>query len=110
MATPYYLSFQDEAQAISVLYTTTVTPETLDEDGNVITEATSQVTPNYQNIDVLGTVYEPAPIPTPEDYVPVPYPDPNYGVNVLVLDSEDATPLQPYAVQPSPFPQRIWGI
>ena len=109
MATPYYLSFQDEAQAISVLYTTTVTPETLDEDGNVVTEATSQVTPNYQNIDIMGVVYQPAPIPTPEDYVPVPYPAPNYGVNVLVLDSEDATPLQAYAVQPSPYPQRVWA-
>jgi len=109
MATPYYLSFQDEAEAISVLYTTTVTPETLDEEGNVLVEATVTTTPNYQNIDVLGTVYEPAPDPVPEDYVPVPYPAPNYGVNVLVLDSEDATPLQPYAVQPSPYPQRVWA-
>ena len=108
MATPYYLSFQDEVQAISVLYTTTVTPETLDEDGNIVTEATTQVTPNYQNIDVLGTVYEPAPIPTPEDYVPVPYPAPNYGVNVLVLDNEDAEPLQAYAVQID-VPQRVWA-
>ena len=109
MATPYYLAFEDEAQATSVLYTTTVTPEVLDEEGNVITEEVITVTPNYANIDVLGTVYEPAPIPTPEDYVPIPYPAPNYGVNVLVLQSEDPAPLAPYAVNPT-LPQRVWAI
>jgi hypothetical protein len=110
MTTPYYLAFTDEAQANSVLYTTTVTPEVLDEDGNVITPEVITVTPNYLNIDVLGTVYEPAPDPVPEDYVPVPYPAPNYGVNVLVLESEDPAPLVPYAVTPSPYPQRVWAI
>ena len=107
--TPLYLSFTDAEQANSVLYTTTVTPETLDEEGNVLVEATVTTTPNYQNIDPLGTVYEPAPEPMPEDYEPVPYPAPNYGVNVLVLDNEDSTPLLPYSVQPSPFPQRVWA-
>jgi hypothetical protein len=104
--TPYYLAFTDEAQSISVLYTTT--PPVVDEDGKIIAEET--VTPNYANISTIGTVYEPAPIPTPEDYVPVPYPAPNFGVNVLVIDGEDASPLEPYAVMPSPFPQRIWAI
>jgi hypothetical protein len=109
MANPYYLAFTDEAQANSVLYTTTIAPAVIDEEGNVITEEVITVTPNYLNIDVLGTVYEPAPIPTPEDYVPVPYPAPNYGVNVLVLNTEDPTPLMPYAVTPS-SPQRVWAI
>jgi hypothetical protein len=96
---PYYLSFQDEAEANSVLYTTIV-----NEQGEVVSK-----TPNYQNIDVLGVVYEPAPIPMPEDYVSVPYPAPNYGVNVLVLDNEDSAPLQPYAVNVD-VPQRVWAI
>jgi hypothetical protein len=104
MATPYYLAFTDEAQATSVLYT--ITPS-IEIDGVVTADAV--ITPNYQNIDVLGTVYEPAPIPTPEDYVPVPYPSPNYGVNVLVLETEDPAPLAPYAVDPS-LPQRVWAI
>jgi len=104
--TPYYLAFTDEAQATSVLYTTT--PAVLDEDGTIIAEET--ITPNYINIDTIGVVYEPAPEPVPEDYVPVPYPAPNWGVNVLLLDGEDAEPLQPYSVQPSPFPQRVWAI
>lgn len=104
--TPYYLAFTDEAQANSVLYTTV--DEVTDADGNVVIEAS--VTPNYANISVIGTVYEPAPIPTPDDYVPVPYPAPNYGVNVLVIEGEDATPIETYAVQPWPFPMRIWAI
>ena len=104
--TPYYLAFTDEAQATSVLYTTT--PAVLDEDGTIIAEET--ITPNYMTIDTIGTVYEPAPDPVPEDYVPVPYPVPNWGVNVLLLDGENAEPLQPYSVTPSPFPQRVWAI
>lgn len=108
--TPYYLSFTDEAQATSVLYTTTVTPAVIDEDGKELSPEVITVTPNYANIDVIGVVYEPTPIPTPEDYVPVPYPAPNWGVNVLVIDGEDAEPLLPYSVQPSPFPQRVWAI
>ena len=88
--TPFYLSFQDEAKANSVLYT----------DGQ----------PNYQNISVLGVVYQPAPDPLPDGYVRVPYPAPNYGVNVLVLDDEDATPIEQYAVNPEPYAQRVWNI
>jgi hypothetical protein len=109
MTTPYYLSFTDEAQSISVLYTTTVTPAVIDEDGKEISPEVITVTPNYANIDVIGVVYEPAPIPTPDDYVPVPYPAPNWGVNVLVIDGEDASPIEPYAVQIS-IPQRLWAL
>ena len=128
MAIPYYLAFTDEAQSISVLYTTTTeylyedrygqpypstvkyTDEMLEDNGATFMGVETTVTPNYANISVLGTVYEPAPIPTPEDYVPVPYPAPNYGVNVLVIDGEDASALEPYAIMPSPFPQRVWAI
>jgi hypothetical protein len=112
MSTPYYLAFTDEAQAQSVLYTYHPATYELDADGKptdvVITE--EYWTPNYANISTLGTVYEPAPVPLPDPYVPVPYPAPNYGVNVLVIDGEDATPIKPYAVMPSPFPQRVWAI
>jgi hypothetical protein len=107
--TPYYLAFTDEAQATSVLYTTTVTPAVIDEEGKEVSAEVITVTPNYMNIDTIGTVYEPAPIPISEDYVPVPYPAPNWGVNVLVLDGENAEPLEPYSVQPNPFPQRVWA-
>ena len=101
----FYLSFQDEAEAKSVLYT--VTPAVLNEEGEVVTE--EQVKPNYMNIDILGVVYEPRPEDAPEDYEPVPYPAPNFGVNVRVVGGEDPTPLQQYSVQPKPYPQRVWA-
>lgn len=100
----FYLAFQDEAEANFVLYT--VTPAEMDEEGNTLQEATIKA--NYQNIDVLGTVYEPRPEDAPEDYEPVPYPAPNYGVNVRVVEGEDATALEPFAVQLA-VPQRVWG-
>ena len=101
----FYLAFKDEEEANAILYNTT--PAVVDEDGVIIVEA--YVTPNYQNISVLGTVYEPAPIPTPEDYKPIPYPAPNWGVNVRLVEGEDAEALEPYAVEPEPFPQRVWA-
>ena len=157
MSTPYCLSFQDEAQAISVLYTTTTepiyelvpvvpevlvtlyeyedsngepftspiqfTPEALADDGFTLKGTTQEpetvntqtgektvLTPKYRNIDMLGIVYQPAPDPLPDGYVRVPYPAPNYGVNVLVLDDEDATPIEQYAVNPEPYAQRVWNI
>ena len=83
-----YLSFTDEAEANLVLYTDDVA--------------------NYQNIDVIGTVYQRPPEPTPEDYVPIPYPAPNFGVNIRLLDDEDIEPLKPYIIQPK-HPVRVWA-
>jgi hypothetical protein len=83
-----YLSFQDENEANSVLYT--------------------NLLPNYQNIDVIGVVYQKTPQPIPEDYIPMPYPAPNFGVNIRLMDDEDIEPLKPYIIQPK-HPIRIWG-
>jgi len=83
-----YLSFTDEAEANLVLYTDDVA--------------------NYQNIDVIGTVYQRPPEPTPEDYVPIPYPAPNFGVNIRLMDDEDIEPLKPYIIQPK-HPVRVWA-
>jgi hypothetical protein len=83
-----YLSFTDEAEANSVLYTDDVA--------------------NYQNIDVIGTVYQRPPEPTSEDYVPIPYPAPNFGVNIRLMDDEDIEPLKPYIIQPK-HPVRVWA-
>ncbi len=88
------LSFQDEAESLPILYT--IVPDS------------SEMTPNYQNISVLGTVYQRPPEPTPEDYEPIPYPPPNYGVNIRLLDDEDKTPLEPYIVEPK-NPIRVWA-
>ena len=104
------LSFQDESQSIPILYTIVPTEFELDENGNPteIVKTESYLQPNYQNISVLGTVYQRPPIPTPDDYVPIPYPPPNYGVNIRLLDDEDIEPLKPYIVEPK-NPVRVWA-
>ena len=83
-----YLAFTDETEANLVLYTDDVA--------------------NYQNIDVIGTVYQRSPEPTPEDYVPIPYPAPNFGVNIRLMENEDIEPLKPYIIQPK-HPVRVWA-
>ena len=62
----FYLKFPDEATAKSVLYTTTTTLAVVDSEGNVITPATNEVKPNFANIDIIGTIYESPPEPTPD--------------------------------------------
>ena len=97
----FYLRFNDEVQATSVLYTTTL--EVTDEHGVVVQEGS--VKPNYANIDVIGTIYKATPVDAPEDYVPVALD--GYHVNVRVID-EDATALISYSVVPT-VPRRVWG-
>jgi hypothetical protein len=98
--TPYYLKFNDEAEALSVLYTTVL--EVQDEEGNVIVQAS--VTPNYVNISTIGTIYEPMPDPLPEP-APEPVPYEGWHVNVLAEESPELTVYQVFPV----VPMRIWG-
>ena len=93
-----YLSFKDESEALSILYTFV----------SMENEIESYLQPNYQNISVIGIVYKRPPIPMPLDYVPEPYPAPNWGVNIRLLDDENIEPLQPYIVEPK-NPIRIWA-
>jgi hypothetical protein len=98
-----YLSFQDAAQADSVLYT--VTPEVVDEDGNVVSEA--YTTPNFINIDVLGILYQKQEIPDPEN---PPIPLEGWHVNVRVMPDEDSAPLNAFEVSPAPSVwRRVWA-
>lgn len=86
----YMLRFADEAEATGILYTET--------DGTL--------TPNYFAIDTLGILYEAAPEPVPEDYVPVEIP----GWHVNVMSEADAPELEPYIVDPPPLvPRRVWA-
>ena len=105
-----YLSFQDEAESLPILYITISAEYELDEQGQptktIKTE--SYLLPIYQNISVIGTVYKPIPEPTPVDYVPIPYPPPNWGVNIRLLDGEDIEPLKPYIIEPK-NPVRVWS-
>ena len=98
----YYLAFPDQAAADMVLYTTH--DAVTDEEGNATVEA--YTTPNYQNIDTLGILYQKPPEDAGEDYVPVP--EEGWHVNVRVVGDEDPAPLEQYAVHPT-VPRRIWG-
>ena len=101
MFTDFYLTFPDEATANSVLCTTyEITPEVVEPDGTIIPAVTGQYQ-NYLNISTLGIVYH-LPLTNP----PVPYD--GWGVNVRCLDNEDASALQPYAIEIT-NPQRIWA-
>jgi len=103
MYTDLYLKFADEAEANSVLYT--VHPATLDEDGVTVSE--EYTSPNYQNIDVLGTLYEAQVIIDPEN-PPTPIPLIGFHVNVRVMDGEDAEAVELYSVIPTQ-PRRVWA-
>jgi len=104
------LSFIDEEQSLPILYTIIPTEFEVDADGNPtdVVKTESYLQPNYQNISVIGTVYQRPPIPTPDDYEPIPYPPPNWGVNIRLLDDEDIEPLRPFIVEPK-NPIRVWA-
>ena len=89
------LVFPDEGEAIEHLYDSTT-----DGEGNVT------LTPKYTAIDMIGTIYEPAPEPVPKDYVPVPYP----GYHVNVRNTAEMPELDAFIVTPSPTtPLRVWA-
>ena len=107
----FYLKFADKAQADSVLYTTTPVLAVLDTEGNVITPAGEDiVTPNFANIDVIGTIYRPTgEVETVDGMeVPVMAALDGYHVNVRAVDGEDTSALTSFAVVPS-VPMRVWG-
>ena len=93
------LTFTDEAQALSVLYTSV--DQVTDAEGNVVVEAS--VTRNYKNIDLIGTVYEPNP-DVPEEPIALP----GYAVNVFTMPDEDEAALMPYVVVPTSR-YRVWA-
>ena len=89
------LNFADESEAIEHLYNSSA-----DDEGNVT------LTPKYTAIDMIGTIYEPAPEPVPKDYEPVPYP----GYHVNVRNVAEMPELDQFVVSPSPVtPLRVWA-
>ena len=100
-----YLKFTSEKEAKAVLYRIEGAVEANEELG--IEAQPGHEVPNYQNIDVLGVIYERPPEPLPEDYVPVALE--GWHVNVRVVGDEDATPLVPFSIDPKPYPMRVWA-
>jgi hypothetical protein len=104
-----YLKFTDEAQANSVLYTKVPTAwsETyrLDE-GFVATEWMDK--PNYDNIDVIGTIYNPTGAVETVDDMEVPVMEEVSGWHVNVRNFTPAPELDEYSVTPT-NPRRTWA-
>lgn len=100
----YYLKFADEAQANSVLYTTT--DEVIDQEGVVVQEASSK--PNYDNTDIIGTIYNPTGEVETVDGFEVPVMVALSGWHVNVRHKEQAPELNAYAVTPT-NPRRVWA-
>jgi len=100
--TDLYLKFADEAEANSVLMQKIVTSV----EDDVVTGFYE--IPRFANIDTIGTIYEPQEIVDPEN-PPEPVPYDGWFVNVRVIGNENAEPLMPFAIDPEPYPMRVWG-
>ena len=102
------LKFMDEAEAKSVLYRLQPVLEQPVELGqNLPADAKAQYVANYRNIDTIGIISKATGELTEEGY-PILAAVPGWHVNVLVLDDEDAAPLQPFAVVPTQR-ARVWA-
>jgi hypothetical protein len=91
----YMVVFADEAEAYSVLYDSST-----DDEGNVT------LTPRFTAVDMIGTIYEPAPDPVPKNYKPLPY----TGYHANVRNIGPAPELDVFVVNPTPVtPLRVWA-
>jgi DNA-dependent RNA polymerase auxiliary subunit epsilon len=107
MTKDLYLQFESEEQAKEYLYTQA--PIAFDEETQEPTEFQSQ--PNYQNIDIIGAIFEETgETLTDSEGIELPVLEqvPGYHVNVRVVGSEVSDDLEPFAVQPK-TPLRVWG-
>lgn len=108
----YYLKFDSEQQAISVLYealTRTVfdgedskeIPQ-LDEEGKQIYRS------HFRNISVIGTIYTGGEWDAEGSVITEPVALDGWHINVRCLDDEDASLIEPFAVEVN-SPMRVWG-
>jgi hypothetical protein len=102
----YYLKFTNKEEADAVLYRIEGAVEANEEMGAEAVEG--YLVANYDNIDIIGTIYNPTgEVETIEDMeVPVMVALDGYHVNVR--HSVEAPELNAYAVTPT-NPRRIWA-
>jgi hypothetical protein len=62
----------------------------------------------YANIDTIGTIYEGGEWDAEGKTIVEPAALQGWHVNVRLVENEDSTPLEPYAVTPT-LPRRVWG-
>jgi len=104
----FYLKYADEAESIDNLYDKKEEIIIDEEGGEVIILVPDLSKPLFANIDVIGTIYEPQPDPLPEP-PPEPVAYDGWFVNVRVVSGENAEPLEPFSIDPQPYPMRVWG-
>lgn len=95
----YYLKFQDEAEAMSILYRKEGVVEADPEQG--IEGSEGYLSPNFDNIDIIGTIYE-----MPQDPEEEPVVLPGFHANVRNYTETDL--LDSYLVHPQ-NPRRVWA-
>ena len=98
-----YLKFTDEAQANSVLYNKV--PTAFNEEGEP-TEWMDK--PNYDNIDIIGTIYNPTGEVEIVDGMEVPVMVALEGFHVNVRNFTPTPELDEYSVTPT-NPRRTWA-
>lgn len=104
--TDLFLVFPDEETAKPLLYTEVVVEQ--DENGSPVRTEMRQ---NFFNTDVIGTIYKPTGnMLTRNDGTQIPEvaPTPGWHVNIRLMDNEDGSALQAYAVNPA-TPNRVWA-
>jgi hypothetical protein len=106
--TDKYYTFPDEATAKSLLYRIEGAVEANEELG-IEAQAGYEVG-NFQNIDTIGLIYKPTGETQESELGPVPVMAPVAGwhVNIRLVDGEDASALESYAVNPV-TPARVWA-
>ena len=105
MYTDYYLKFNSQEEAESVLYRIEGAVEA-NSELNIEAKEGYKV-PNYRNIDIIGTIYEKQEITNPEN-PPESIPLDGYHVNVRLVSGESGESLEPFRVIPT-TPMRVWG-
>lgn len=110
----FYLKFSDEAEAKSVLYRAGIGLDASQElqrrgEEPPLPAPTPEFVARYQNIDVLGVIYNNDAVLDADGNVLTPAtPLDGWHVNVRLVDGEDAAVLEPFAVVPTQ-PRRVWG-
>lgn len=94
----YYLKFPDKATADAILF----------EQVNVPDTETQRFRNRYQNTDVIGIIYEGGEWDAEGNTITPPTALDGWHVNIRLMSTEDATPLDAFKVIPT-RPRRVWA-
>jgi hypothetical protein len=102
------LKFESEAVSKQVLYSTVGAVEANLEMGIETNPGT--IVPNFKNIDTIGTIYKPTSQTQTFNGTEFPVMEaiPGWHCNVLVVQGEDTSVLEPYIVTPTNR-VRVWA-